>query len=370
MLNPKPFNHTIGWDVGGAHLKAALLDADGALLQVLQVSCALWRGLPELEAAVDQVLSHFKVKTALHGITMTGELVDLFANREEGVNAISTLMDAKLNGVKQFYVGATTSADFSGFLSLAEVPQSWQSIASANWMASACFSARQLKTLRNKNHAVLIDIGSTTTDFIPLINGQLSCLGFSDASRMQFEELVYTGVIRTPLMAIAQKINFDLGVTSVAAEFFATSGDVYRLTGDLLVSEDMADTADGKDKSLFASARRIARMVGHDVDDADMMTWQSLAKAFKAKQCERLMEVTKAHIDRIAIAGHGDDVCIIGAGVGHFLVKQIAEKMQRTYMDVSELFNSNIADTQQHQASVCLPAYAVACLIYQCEIAE
>ena len=369
MNNPNQFNHTIGWDVGGAHLKAALLDTSGALLQVVQVPCALWRGLPELDAAIDEVLNHFEVKTALHAITMTGELVDIFANREVGVNAISAFMDAKLNGVKLFYTGAGTLADSSCFLSLSEVSQSWQSIASANWLASACFSAHQMQTLKNSNSALLVDIGSTTTDFVPLINGQPSCLGFTDAARMQFEELVYTGVIRTPLMALAQKISFNLGVTSVAAEFFATSGDVYRLTGDLLLADDMAETADGKDISIFSSARRIARMVGHDVEDADMISWHQLAQAFKDKQIERLTEVTKVNLDRIAKTGNGRGISIIGAGVGRFLVKQIAEKMHLNYLDVSDLFNCNIETPRQSQASVCLPAYAVACLVYQHEIA-
>jgi probable H4MPT-linked C1 transfer pathway protein len=370
MNNPTQFNHTIGWDVGGAHLKAALLDTNGALLQVLQVPCALWRGLPELDAAIDKILNHFEVKTALHAITMTGELVDIFANREAGVNAISALMDAKLNGLKLFYSGARTLADFSCFLTLSEVSQSWQSIASANWLASACFSARQLQTLKNSNHALLVDIGSTTTDFVSLINGQPSCLGFTDAARMQSEELVYTGVIRTPLMALAQQISFNLGATSVAAEFFATSADVYRLTGDLLVADDMAETADGKDKSIFSSARRIARMVGYDVEDADMITWNRLAEAFKEKQIERLTKVTMVHLDRIAKTSNVPEICIIGAGVGRFLVKQIAENMHLNYLDVSDLFNCNIASPQHSQASVCLPAYAIACLIYQHEIAS
>lgn len=369
MNKPTQFNHTIGWDVGGAHLKAALLDCNGKLLQVLQVTCPLWRGLTELDAAIGQVLNHFEVKTALHAITMTGELVDIFANREVGVNAISTLMDAKLNGVKLFYSAARTIAESSCFLSLSEVSQSWQSIASANWFASACFSAHQLQTLKNSNYALLVDIGSTTTDFIALINGHPTCLGFTDATRMQFEELVYTGVIRTPLMSIAQKISFNLSVTSVAAEFFATSGDVYRLTGDLLVADDMAETADGKDKSMHSSARRIARMVGHDVEDADMITWNQLAQSFKDKQIERLTEVTMLHVDCIAKTTNGQEISIIGAGVGRFLVKQIAENMHLTYSDVSDLFNCNIESAQESNTSVCLPAYAVACLVYQHEVA-
>ena len=96
-------NKIIGWDVGGAHLKAVLLDANGKLISVIQVPCALWRGLAELEVAIDLILNTFKHQPALHAITMTGELVDLFASRKAGVQAISSTMDTKLTGSKRFY---------------------------------------------------------------------------------------------------------------------------------------------------------------------------------------------------------------------------------------------------------------------------
>ena len=41
---------TLGWDIGGAHLKAVLLNADGELLGTLQVACPLWRGLDNLSS--------------------------------------------------------------------------------------------------------------------------------------------------------------------------------------------------------------------------------------------------------------------------------------------------------------------------------
>ena len=207
--------NVMGWDVGGAHLKASLLDANGNLQQMLQVPCALWRGLAELEVAIDLVLNAFTKPAALHAITMTGELVDLFNSREEGVQSISAVMDAKLNGQKLFYAGAL-SADLSAFVTLQEVAQHWPHIASANWLASASFTAKQLQ------HGLLIDIGSTSSDFVLFENNQAACLGFSDAARMQSEELVYTGVVRTPLMAVAQNIQFGNVLTSVAAEHFAT----------------------------------------------------------------------------------------------------------------------------------------------------
>lgn len=365
-------NGIIGWDVGGAHLKAALLDGDGKLQQVLQVPCALWRGLQELETAIDVVLNTFPTKPVLHAVTMTGELVDLFANRKAGVQSISRVMDAKLSGVKQFYAGAL-NADFSGFVALKDVDQHWQHIASTNWLASASFTGKQLQKLQNVQHGLLIDIGSTTSDFVLLENNRPACVGFTDASRMQSEELVYTGVIRTPLMAVAQKIRFKNTVTSVAAEYFSTTADVYRLTGDSHAADDMAETADGQEKTQLASARRIARMIGHDVDDdASLRAWIGLANEFKLQQVARLQNVALAHVSRMTDKKQRQMMGVVGAGAGSFLAKEIAKAMDIQYLDIAELIevNSEIAtgnisgssSETSRRAGVCLPAYAVAYL--------
>jgi probable H4MPT-linked C1 transfer pathway protein len=360
-------NEIIGWDVGGAHLKAALLDGDGNLQQVLQVPCALWRGLHELEAAIDVVLCAFGNRTSLNAVTMTGELVDLFADRKAGVQSISRVMQAKLSGTVKFYTGALNT-DYSGFVSLDEVDDHWQYIASANWLASASFVATKVQ------NGLLIDVGSTTSDFVLIENNKPACEDFTDAARMQSETLVYTGVVRTPLMAVAQKIQFNNMMTSVAAEFFATSADVYRLTEDLQAEDDMADTADGQEKSQFASARRIARMIGHDVDDAPIIEWIGLAYKFKLQQMARLQDVASAHISRLTDNAHQQSMCLVGAGTGSFLVREIAKIMRIPYIDVATLITLNIdgnaksllgnSSETRRWASICLPAYAVAYLAF------
>jgi probable H4MPT-linked C1 transfer pathway protein len=364
-MNSKLMNNSIiGWDVGGAHLKAALLDSEGKLQQVVQVPCALWRGLSELEAAVDEVLGILQVSSPFHAITMTGELVDLFPNRQTGVQSIGQVMEIKLSGNKQFYAGAL-QADFSGFVAAYQVSQHWQHIASANWLASAGYVANRLKQINVSQHGLLVDIGSTTTDLILLENNQPVCKGFTDASRMQTEELVYTGVVRTPLMALVQKISFEQQMTSVAAEYFATTADVYRLTGDLRAEDDMADTADGKEKTVAASARRIGRMIGHDLEDASMDAWVRLAQEFKLQQAMRLKEVIQKHLSGFN-AQQMQTVAIIGAGVGSFLVKEIANTLNIKYLDVAELIELNAKSAVEtgRWASNCLPAFAVAQLAY------
>jgi probable H4MPT-linked C1 transfer pathway protein len=363
---------TIGWDVGGAHLKAAYLNNTGQLEWVIQVPCALWRGLAELESAIDAILREFPSGDVNHAITMTGELVDLFANRKEGVLAISQVMENRLIGDKQFYTGAL-QADYQGFTPAACVAQHWQAIASANWLASAAYVASRLHSMQTSPYALLIDIGSTTTDFVVLKDHQPVCKGYTDAERLQSGELVYTGIIRTPLMAVSQEVVFEGKVTSTAAEYFATTADVYRLTGELSASDDMADTADGKEKTLVASVRRIARMIGRDAEEAELSSWVALAQSFRAAQFERLRDTVIHHAanfpDKTALT-------LIGAGVGRFLVKDLAAQMHVNYIDVADLVeqaheSAMLADTKANSpksrpnsSSSYLPAVAVASLLH------
>lgn len=353
---------TIGWDVGGAHLKAALLNEDGQVLQVVQVPSALWRGLGELESAIDLVLSQFKIRDAGHAITMTGELVDLFLNRKEGVIAISQVMEQRLIGEKRFYTGAL-QADYQGFTTIADVAQHWQSIASANWLASAAYVA---SSLHANPYALLVDVGSTTTDIMVLKYCQPICKGFTDAERLQSGELVYTGIIRTPLMAISQHVLFEGQQTSTAAEYFATTADVYRLTGELLAEDDMTETADGKEKTLTASARRIARMIGRDAEEAELIVWVALAQSFRAAQFERLRDALRNHAANFT---NQAAFTLVGAGVGRFLVKDLAAQMRLSYIDVADLVevkSAMLAHAQKNKqwASSCLPAVAVANLLH------
>ena len=342
----------LGWDIGGAHLKAVLLDKDGILLDTRQVACPLWRGLDHLALAIDDVLKAFKVSPhqAKHAITMTGELVDLFANRHEGVIEIAQFAKQKLGKKCQFY------AANKGFVAIAQVADNTDYIASTNWHASASLIAQYCPD------AVLVDIGSTTSDIIAIQFGKVLSSALSDASRLQHDSLVYTGVIRTPVMALAHKLPLENVETNVMAEYFATMADVYRLTGDLDEAADMAETADGKGKSLPESARRLARMVGYDFEDKAMDVWITLAFSCKAAQLRQLKAAVLKHLK--------PNTPLIGAGVGSFLVSALAQELNAAYWSVDAILASKMPIKSESTPKtisnyglaleVCFPAYAVA----------
>jgi probable H4MPT-linked C1 transfer pathway protein len=350
--NSEAFSDTssdiVGWDVGGANLKVARLDAAGKVLAVEQFSCELWRGMERLEQAVESAVGKLNLpnnRAARHVITMTGELADIFASRHEGVVEISSAMQRLLpNTSQQFFAGA------SGLIAAAQVPQHTAQIASANWLASAQFIARQLP------QAILVDMGSTTTDIVVVQNGKPQAQGLTDAARLTTGELVYSGLIRTPVMAVVQRVPFNGQMQRIAAEHFATMADVYRLTGKLATEHDMSDTADGSGKSPQESARRLARMVGRDIDDAPLLAWQALAHFIASAQLQDI----SAAVQTLA-ASLAADTPIVGAGVGRQIVRQVAHKSGRPYVDFADLVQGDASDW----AAVCAPAYSVAWLAGQ-----
>ena len=340
-----------GWDVGGAHVKVSMLDACGDVCDVAQWACALWLGLDQLESTIALVFARWpraRDADALHAVTMTGEMVDLFEDRAHGVDAIARTLAACLRGRLRFFAGGVGE---SGWLDASACGEDWQRVASANWLATAQCVASRLAD------AVLIDIGSTTTDIVPIEGSCVVARGRSDAARLATGELVYHGVVRTPLCGLAHRIAFDGVESNVMNEWFATTADVYRLTGELDPSCDLYPAADNGPKTPAASRARIARMIGRDAHEADDQGWLAFAQRWRAVQLDglaaNLASVLAAH-ERLAHAP------LVGAGCGRFLVEALAHGQGRAYLDFGELVG-----VPAHNASwtaTCAPGVAVALL--------
>jgi len=348
----------VGWDIGGAHLKLALADDSGRLHRVESRYTPLWQGLDHLDRALSQLLVQAlaDLPDASHRVTMTGELVDLFKDRAEGVAALSARIAACLPaGRVGIYAGS------AGFVSPGRAAEFSEQIASVNWHATASLVARRL------SNALLVDIGSTTTDIIPIIDGCVRARGYGDRERLATQELIYSGVVRTPVMALAERVPLVGEWTELAAEHFATTADVYRLTGELPSQADLGDTADGRDKTAQASAGRLARMVGDDAGRHEPAVWRGLARYVRDCQLERIERA----LARQCSLGLPEDAPLVGAGVGRFLVRRAAQRQERSYLDLSELITAvgpETKDADQSYSAVaaaaadCAPATAVALL--------
>ena len=341
-----------GWDVGGAHVKVSMADAAGAVLDVAQWACPLWQGLGHLERTIDLVFERWPEAgsdAALHAVTMTGEMVDLFEDRAHGVRAIAAALAQRLGPRLRFYAGD------AGWLTPQACADGWRSVASANWLATARWIASRVPD------ALLIDIGSTTTDIIPIAGGCVVARAATDAGRLATGELVYQGVVRTPLCGIAQRIEFAGEDVNVMNEWFATTADVYLLTGELASHYDLYPSADQGPKTEAASRTRLARMIGRDAHEAGPDEWRSFALRWRELQLREigvnLARVTAAHPELVAAP-------LVGAGCGRFLAAALAcmeaGEATRGYIDFGTL--AGVPANRSDWAATCAPSVAIALL--------
>lgn len=334
----------IGWDVGGAHLKAARIE-DGHIIDVVQHPCPLWTGLDTLRNGFSQVIDRLG-RADFHAATMTGELVDVFATRREGVARIASMLrEAAAPTAVTLYAGR------AGFVPADTAEHYAPDIASVNWHASAALCAQHIRD------AVFVDIGSTTTDIIPIAAGMLHTAGYTDAERLGCGELVYTGVVRSFLMQIAARAPFAGTWLPVVNEWFATTADVYRVLGELPQDADQMPTADGKDKTTPFSRARLARMLGHDAEDAPDAAWDALAAWLAEAQLRQIHDSALLILSRVSLAYSAP---VIGAGIGRFVAAKLANRLRRPYHEFAELLGlpAGIA----LWSNGCAPALAVALL--------
>ena len=333
----------IGWDLGGANFKLARIEGRRAV-QVTLIPCPLRQEPGKFDAALAEAFPLCPTG-AVHAVTMTGELSDVFSDRARGVAYLVEMMRKITDGEAIFYGGKV------GFLQDARAVEHVADVASANWHASASLVARLLP------EALLIDAGTTTTDLVPIKSGAVTARGYSDGERLAEGELVYTGVVRTPVMAVARTAPFRGRIQGVAAERFATMADVWRLFGALPASADPYPTPDLAGKSTQESASRLARMLGRDATPADLLAYVDVARHFADRQ---RAEIEAAAVSLVAREALPADAPLVGAGCGRFVVRQIAERLGRRYRDFAEMIDC--APQLRDMAATCAPAVAVGLL--------
>ena len=159
-------------------------------------------------------------------------------------------------------------------------------------------------------------------------------------------------------MAVATQAEFNGATMGLMAEYFATMADVYRVTGDLDEAHDQSETADGAEKTALASARRLSRMTGYEFAADDWSLWQAFAEQLKQRQKQMIRQACSRQIAR---AGNPGALTLTGAGVGRFLLKELAAEMNVHYRDFSECV-VEADDFSGLSAADCAPAVAVAYL--------
>lgn len=326
----------LGLDIGGANLKAATPDKRAA-----SVPFALWKQPDGLPAALAELVARFPDADEL-AVTMTGELCDCYETKRQGVNAI-------LDAVESAAAGRPVRAWGTGgeFLDLPTARRNYLTVAAANWHALATFVGRHFAP---DGGALLIDIGSTTSDLIPLRHGRPAAVGRTDAERLRTGELIYAGVRRTPVCGVLNE--------RVAAELFATTQDVYIVLGELAESPDDRDTADGRPATRPYSLARLARMLGADAETATEGEIECFARKVDSRLSERLNNTFEPVYVADATADDPPPFAeaIVFSGVGEFLARRVVGPPRPGVRHVS------LNDKLGPVVSACAPAYAASVL--------
>lgn len=327
----------LAFDIGGANLKAA--NGEGF---ADSEPFPLWKKPAELAAVLAAIIARAPPAEQI-AVTMTGELADCFETKGDGVaHIVSAAQQAAGKRSLHIYL-------VDGSFALPEVARRQPLLAAAsNWHALARFAGRYCQT----STGLVIDIGSTTSDIIPLVSGGVATEGRTDTERLAAGELVYTGVTRSPLCAVVDALPWRGRQVPVAQELFATTRDAYLLLSDM--PEDSSDrmTANGRPATRAAARDRLARMI---CADRDMFSEEDALAAAAA--------VARGQLSKLGIAARNvlrrlpdPPGTIIVSGQGEFLARRLCERLQVNATIVS------LADKFGAEVSHVAPAHALAVL--------
>ncbi|MCL4205591.1 MAG: tetrahydromethanopterin-linked C1 transfer pathway [Pirellulaceae bacterium] len=295
-------------DIGGANLKLA----DGDRFALVR-SFPLWKQAADLAAELTRMFASAPNCRNL-AVTMTGELADCFATKAEGVRCILQQVLQAVAGDGQIRVYLTDGRLVPVEIALAEP----LAAAASNWHALAAFAGR----FAPLGPALLIDIGSTTCDLIPLLDGRPAAVGSNDTQRMLAGELLYTGVERSPVCAVVDRVPYRGGDCPPAQEWFATMRDVYLIRNEIAEDPVCCDTADGRPATRQAAEARLARMICADVSQFDTADAMAMADAAAAAQTERLACAYRS----VTASMPAPPRAIVASGHGDFLMRRMLEK--------------------------------------------
>ncbi len=295
----------LGVDIGGANLKVA--DGHG---WAESVPFPLWRNPEGLAEALSPLVDGAPPSDRL-AVTMTGELCDCFCSKADGVRHILSAVQqiARHRDVRVYLVDGR-------LVSLAEAYEVPQLAAASNWHALAQFACRFV----SGRTGLLIDVGSTTTDVIPLIDCVVAARGRNDTERLLYQELLYRGVGRTPICAVVDSLPLRGNLCPIAAEVFSTTADAYVLTGELPEDPNANWTADGRPLTKECSQQRLARQLCADASDLAADDLKKFAIAVRDSQISQLMQSIRAATARFA---ERPSTCVL-SGAGEFLARVVA----------------------------------------------
>ncbi len=311
----------IGWDIGGANTKAVFLRTENGCVKEIKTALEyfpVWKDPDKLVTMLSTLKEKVggNVKLDGVGLTMTAELSDAYQTKREGVNKILDCAARALMDLPIFVLDVNAT-----LRSIDDAKSEPLKVAAANWAATGWMVANLIKT------CVVVDVGSTSTSIIPVVDGRISAAGKSDLEKLIVGELVYTGSLRTNVAAIVQSVPFRERTVRVSSELFAQSGDVHLVLGNISEDEYSAETADRRGKTRKEALSRLARVVCADIEMLTEQEIMQIARYVYGKQVERVAEGLKQVYSRVKSVTTAE-VPVVLTGIGkNFIAVDAAEKI-------------------------------------------
>lgn len=333
----------LGWDIGGVNTKAARLSrgAGGPVSRSVCLPYEVQLAPGELGSTLRSVARSLDAHPGdHHAITMTAELSQAFRTKRQGVEFILDALESVFpcDSLHVYTVNGR-------FVSPPQARGCAHEVAASNWAATANWLARSRPT------CVLIDIGTTTSDLIPIVEGTVSAQGWSDPERLLSGELVYTGALRTPVEAITQRVPLWGGSAGVSAEGFAIIGDAHLWLGRISPEDYTCRTPDGRPPTREYAGERLARTVCGDRDMLDEAAIDAIASALTSAQVRTILEPLQDIIRRWPAI-----VEAVVTGLGDFIAAEAARAAGLRVVSLGD---------QLGEAARVAPAVAVAALLSQ-----
>jgi len=307
----------IGLDVGGANTKAVW--RDGADRRAVSRPFEVWRDREALEAVLREVVAEAAAGPVdAVALTTTAELSDAFRTKREGVGFVLDAAEAALGAARP--LALTTGG---ALVSFAEARARPLDVAAANWVASA------LAVAGLHPDALMIDVGSTTVDVIPVAAGRVAAAGRTDLDRLLAGELVYTGALRTNLAAIAPRVPVRDAWCPVASELFAISADAHLILGHLTPDAYTCATPDGRPATIECARERVARLVCADAEQLGSDEIDAIAAYLHAEQVRQI----EAAAGRVSARVRGPAPAV-PLGSGAFLAREAAQRLDRAVVEL------------------------------------
>ena len=201
--------------------------------------------------------------------------------------------------------------------------------------------------------SLVVDIGSTTVDVIPVLNGNPEFSGATDLDRLMNKTLIYAGVERTSIASIANTLPYRSTNVPVARELFATTADAFIVLGKLPESTSCIGTVDGKPRTKLAATERLARMICACPSEFTLSDAMKMAEAIEQILTRLITDAVQHQLELY------NPTVIICTGHGGFLISHVMANLSESL--TVEFLNDKLTPNQLRAA----PALAVASLLQQ-----